>query len=250
MKKLWIFAALFLAAGVVMVLLPLHMTMTGLVLLLLGAAMGLSCLLWRNPTKKRQTFIQVLAILAAGGVVILMIAMNLITTGGQPDWEKARKSEYAIVLGAAVQPNGAPSRIMRSRLSAAMTFLEENPKAVVILSGGMGSDEPETEAKCMYDNLVQMGADPGRLVMEKESSTTRENLMNSRKIIEARGGTEETITLITSEFHQRRAKYIADSLNIDTCPVSGHTDQWFYRVNYTLREVFSFVKAFFQSGVS
>ena len=248
MKKLWIFSALFLLASVIMLLVPIHMQPTGAVLLLLGLAMGISALLWRRPTKKKQTAIQIIAVAASAGVVILMAAMGILTSSGASDWKSAEQSDYAIVLGAAVQNTGAPSRIMRNRLAAAMEFMERNPKAKVILSGGQGSDEPETEAKCMFDTLVSMGADPSRLIQEDRSHTTRENLINSMEIISEQGGTKHKISLITSEFHQRRAAYIADSLDIDTCAVSAHTDRWFYRVNYTLREVFAFVKAAIQSG--
>ena len=55
--------------------------------------------------------------------------------------------------------------------------------------------------------------------------------------------------MITSEFHLRRAMYIGKTLELDTCPVAARTDQWFYRVNYTLREVFAFVKAAVQGSV-
>lgn len=248
MKKLWIFAAIFLAAGAAMLFLPLHMQPTGVVLLGLGLVMGSSAALWLHPSKKKQTAIQILAVTASAGVVILMAAMGIITASGETNWKQAEKADYAIVLGAAVQDNGTASRIMRNRLAAAMEFMEKNPQAKVILSGGQGGDEPETEAKCMYDTLVSMGADPERLILEDQSHTTRENLMNSMEIIRQSGGTKHEIALITSEFHQRRAAYIADSLDIETCAVSAHTDRWFYRVNYTLREVFAFVKAAFQSG--
>ena len=247
MKLLILFGPLLMLAGVVMVLLNVHMGMTGAVLLMLGAVMVLSWLLWRRPTRGKQTFISVLALLAASGVVCLMAAMNLITTGGQPDWQRAETSEYAIVLGAAVRVDGEASRVMRQRLRAAMEFMERNPRAMVILSGGQGADEPISEARCMYDTIVEMGADPQRLLLEDNSFNTRDNLMFSKEIMEARGGTDKPITLITSEFHQRRADFIADSVGLDTCPVSAHTDQWFYRVNYTLREVFAFVKAYIQS---
>ena len=100
----------------------------------------------------------------------------------------------------------------------------------------------------MYNAMLDMGAEQDRLLLEDESHTTRENLINSMEIINGRGGTDRPITLITSEFHQRRARYIAESLGIESCAVSGHTDQWFFRVNYTLREVFAFVKAAVQSG--
>lgn len=248
MKKLWIFSVLFLTAGIVMLLVPVHMQPTGAVLLLLGAVMGISALLWRRPTKVKQTAIEIMAVVASSGVVILMAAMGIITSSGATDWKNAEKADYAIVLGAAVQDNGSASRIMRNRLAAAQEFMEQNPNAMVILSGGQGPDEPESEAKCMYDTLVAMGADPKRLVMEDQSHTTRENLCNSWALIESRGGSGHAVALITSEFHQRRAAYIADGLQIETCAVSAHTDRWFYRVNYTLREVFAFVKAAFQRG--
>lgn len=243
---LWICGFGLLFIGAVMAVLPVHMGMTGLVLLLLGGAVVLSALLLRKPTEKKETFVSVLTLLVSASVILLMASMNLITTGGEPDWDNAEKSEYAIVLGASIHENGQPSRILRSRLQAAMEFMERNPDAVVILSGGKGPDEPMTESQSMYNTMVEMGADPQRLLQEDKSVNTRENLLNSVEIMEARGGTEMPITLITSEFHQRRADYIASTLDIDTCPVSARTDLWFYRVNYTLREVFAFVKAALQ----
>ena len=249
MKKLIVFAGVLFLPGLVMLVLPFHMQMTGIILCMLGVAAGFCAFLFSRKSTRCQRFGQILAILAAAGVVVLMGCMNIITTSGQSDWERAEKSDYAIVLGANVHANGTPSRIMRSRLQAALTFMERNPKAVVIVSGGQGPDEPISEAKCMYDTLVQMGAEESRLLMEDESHTTRENLINSEKLMADRSGTEQPITIITSEFHQRRAAYIADSLGLETCAVSGHTDQWFFRINYTLREVFAFVKAAFQSGM-
>lgn len=236
-----ILSALLGIGGLVLLLIPYHMQMTGLVLLLLALAVALCTVL--NKKRKFQTFAAVLTCIAAGSVVVLMACMNIITCSGATDWDRAREADYAVVLGAAVNENGGPSRIMRQRLRAAMEFMEENPEAYVILSGGQGTDEPTTEADCMYRTILDMGADESRLILEGESFNTRENLLNSMAIIEARGGTEKPIALITSEFHQRRAGYIASSLNIRTCAVSAHTDQWFYRVNYTLREVFAFVKA-------
>ena len=246
MKKIRISGALLLLAGLVMVLLPIHMAMTGLILLLLGAAVLLGAFLWHRPNAAGETLASVLAVLASGALICLMAVMGLIITSGQADWTNARASEYAVVLGAGVHKSGQPSRILGTRIHAAMTFMEENPKAVVILSGGRGADEPITEAECMYHALVALGADPERLVLEDESHTTRENLINSMAIMEEKGGTDQEITLITSEFHHRRAAYIAQSLDLEVCAVPAKTP-WFYRVNYTLREVFAFVKAFLQS---
>ena len=246
MKKLLIPAGILLLGGIVMVLLPIHMGMTGLVLLLLGAALGLTGLFYDRVASRGRNMLVVLLILASVGVTMLMACMNLIGDYGETDWDQAKKVDWAIVLGAGVQVDGSPSRIMRQRLGAAMEFMQENPRARVVLSGGQGDGEPVSEAKCMYDALLDMGADPDRLLLETESTSTRENFQNSLALIDQQGPHRDPgkpIAVITSEFHQRRAAYIAEKLGIETAPVSSHTDQWFYRVNYTLREVFAMVKA-------
>ena len=248
MKKLWIPAAVFFLAGIVMLCLPYYMEMTGLVLLLLGIAFGLNAVFQGRGGQKVRMCMWLLTISASVGVMVLMSCMSLVTCGGYSDWEQAESSDYAVVLGAAVQEDGTASRIMRQRLAAAMEFMARNPDAMVILSGSQGGNEPISEAQCMYNTLVEQGADPQRLLLEEGSENTRENLQNSLRIIEDRGGTKKPVAIITSEFHQRRAAYIGTSLGMETCPVSGNTDQWFYRINYTLREVFAFVKAAFEGS--
>lgn len=57
MKKLWIFSAVFLLAGVIMLLVPIHMQPTGAVLLLLGNGMGIPpCFGGIPPRKNRPPF--------------------------------------------------------------------------------------------------------------------------------------------------------------------------------------------------
>lgn len=246
MKLLFGCAGVLLTVGIVMILMPYHMEMTGLVLVLLGVAVGLGA--FRRKRDKLRRLSTAVTVLASVGVICLMAAMSIIACGGESDWLRAEQAEYAIVLGSGVNEDGTPSRIMRSRVAAAMELLERNPDVMVVLAGGQGRSEPVTEAGCMYDYMLSLGADGSRLVLEEESTTTRENFLFSGAIIEELGGTEYPVAVVTSEFHQRRAAYIAERTGLDTCPVSAHTDRWFYRVNYTLREVFAFVKAALQSG--
>lgn len=241
-----VFGVLLLLGGIGFLVLPFHLGMTGVVLCLLGMAVLTVHFLRRK--ERFSTAADILTVLSASCLALLMTGMSLVTCYGVTDWDRASTAEYAIVLGSGVNVNGSPSRIMRQRIGAAMEFMEKNPHSALILSGGQGDYEPVSEAECMYRTMLELGADPDRLLLEEESSTTRENLVNSTAIIEERGGTDQPIGLITSEFHQRRAKYIGDTLDMDTVPVSAGTDQWFYRINYTLREVFAFVKAVVQSA--
>jgi uncharacterized SAM-binding protein YcdF (DUF218 family) len=92
--------------------------------------------------------------------------------------------DYVIVLGARIKESG-PSLILRQRLDYALEYLELNPDTVVIVSGGQGSDEPISEADGMRDYLISVGKiDADRIVLEKESFSTYENLLNSAKFVD------------------------------------------------------------------
>ena len=72
--------------------------------------------------------------------------------------------DYVVVLGAKVNRDG-PSVSLWDRICAAYTYLDEHPDVTAVLSGGQGTDEPITEAECMYRELVNLGIDPQRLWM-------------------------------------------------------------------------------------
>lgn len=125
----------------------------------------------------------------------------------------------AVVLGC--KANGEnPSRMLLKRLKAARKFLEENPEVKCIVSGGQGADETISEAKCMYLWLVKNGISADRIIMEDKSTSTRENLLYSREIIDENGLCRD-ITIITNEFHQYRAGLVADSLGLKHFAVNG-----------------------------
>lgn len=120
----------------------------------------------------------------------------------------------AVVLGAQVLGSGNPSTILSGRIDAAEKYLKENPKSVAVLSGGRGSNEPVSEAQCMYDNLVKKGISADRLFIEDKSTDTKENLKFSNEIIK-RNNLSGNIAIITDGFHQQRAAIIAGQLGLD-----------------------------------
>ena len=66
------------------------------------------------------------------------------------------ENSTAIVLGAQVKPWG-PSVILRGRIDAAKSYLDDSPNANAVLSGGQGSDEIMSEAqffKTLYGGQV------------------------------------------------------------------------------------------------
>ena len=141
-----------------------------------------------------------------------------------------------IVLGAGV--NGStPSLSMCNRLDAALAYLNANPAATVIVSGGQGPGEDITEAKAMADYLTAHGIDSARIVQEDRSRTTRENLENSFAILRAHGGDPaDGVGIVTSEYHLYRAKRMARSLGADPAGIAAETTLKTMRINYFIRE--------------
>ena len=151
----------------------------------------------------------VLGVLVCAGLIVFTIFEIPVVRDAHTDTDA--HPDTIIVLGAGV--NGStPSLSMCNRLDAALAYLNANPAATVIVSGGQGPGEDITEAKAMADYLTAHGIDSARIVQEDRSRTTRENLENSFAILRARGGDPaDGVGIVTSEYHLYRAKRMARS---------------------------------------
>lgn len=148
----------------------------------------------------------------------------------------------AVVLGCAV--NGEkPSAMLQKRIAAAYNYLTENPQAVCILSGGKGDAENISEAQCMYNALTEKGIAPERLYLEKNSTTTAENLRFSKQILTDKGF-GNTVVLITTDFHQFRASMLAEQQDLQTYKVCAHSGA-FSLPTFIVREWFTVIGCFF-----
>ena len=145
--------------------------------------------------------------------------------------------EYVVVLGAKVNRHG-PSVSLWDRICAAYEYAEEHPEAILILSGGQGTDEPITEAECMFRELFWMGIDPDRLWCEGFATSTWENLKFSLDLIEAETGIRpDKIGVLSSEYHLFRASLFAKACDVEFVGIPARTSRWGQRINHFMREV-------------
>ena len=168
------------------------------------------------------------------GFVIFAILESLIVISmkQKPDYN----CEYVIVLGCQVRRDG-PSLMLRRRLDAACSYLSADTKADCIVSGGKGDNEHISEAEAMYEALVNDGISKNRITKEDKSSSTYENLLFSKQILE-NGGKPLRIAIVTDGFHQWRARLQAESLGYDVKCVSAATP-WYLVPVYWVREWFA-----------
>lgn len=126
---------------------------------------------------------------------------------------KPDKLTTVIVLGCKVR-GYTPSSMLTTRTLSCVDYLNEYPDACVIVSGGQGSDEMISEAECMKNILVNAGIDPQRIYMEDKSTSTRENIEFSKRIIEDNNLCTD-VTICTSEFHHYRTSIIARECGVE-----------------------------------
>jgi len=145
-----------------------------------------------------------------------------------------------IVLGAGVDGE-TPSLTLRTRLDAALSYLESRPEAVVVVSGGQGGGERISEAEAMRRYLEAHGLDASRILMEEQASSTEENLVFSKAVLEEAGYDAENIevAVVTSDFHLRRAKLLAGAAGLRAVGVAAETPYLHLRFNYYVREAFA-----------
>ena len=245
MIPVWVIALL-AALGAVCLALPLHIGMTGVCLLLLAAVLLALRLLKKKNAPRLWS--RLLIGLTAVSMTVIFGAMGYIAVQGQDSvMTQDETPEFVVVLGAQVQGD-EPSLTLKKRLDKTLEFMQEHPDRTVIVSGGQGPDEAHTEASVMARYLIEHGADASRIIEEDKASNTRENLLFSAKLAEAAGLDTSRVLIVTSDFHMCRAKYIARTLSMDPYGQASDTWPWILKVNYTLRKVFAFAKAFWQAA--
>jgi len=179
--------------------------------------------------KRVFTFLLCIGLIVVGITECLIIHASL----GDPN----ESCEYMLVLGAKVRNDG-PSVSLMDRIRAAAAYMEAHPEVIAIVSGGQGPDEPMTEARCMYEELVKLGIDPDRIWLEEKATSTWENLRFTLALIEEKTGQQpEKIGLLSSEYHLFRTKLFARECGVEAVGIPARTSRISQMVNHFLREV-------------
>ena len=134
-----------------------------------------------------------------------------------------------------------PSIMLRNRVRAGIAYLEANPDSVAIATGGQGPGDWIAEAEWIKNYLVNSGISEDRIFIENRSTSTYENIMFSKEIIE-RYGLSTTVALVSDGFHLYRAAYFAESAGLTAGVVPADTSL-FVLPFYWIREVFAILAA-------
>ncbi len=177
-------------------------------------------------------------LLAGIGLTALLVVEGLIFT--EFDARAEPGADYCMILGAQMKDDG-PSDVLKRRLDRALSYLQESPETLVIVSGGRGGNEQVSEAQGMYDYLVDAGIAPERILMEEASRNTHENLEFSGRLLDLQ---RDRVVLVTNNFHMYRTLQLAEGAGyMQIQGLAATTDPWMLP-NNLLREFFGVVKDF------
>ncbi|WP_010287665.1 YdcF family protein [Kurthia massiliensis] len=145
------------------------------------------------------------------------------------------KPDYIIVLGSGLIGKKVPP-LLASRINKAVDVWREHRSATIIMSGGQGADELMSEAEAMRDYALahHSDIDPSQILVENQSTTTYENFLLSKQLIEQRTKIYRAV-FVTNNFHVFRASLYARKLKVKAQGVGSKTATY-YLANAFTRE--------------
>ncbi|MBR5485188.1 MAG: YdcF family protein [Oscillospiraceae bacterium] len=148
-----------------------------------------------------------------------------------------------IVLGCQLDGD-EPSPMLKRRLDTAAAYLQKNPQAMCVVSGGVGENNIISEAEAMQNYLLRQGVSQNRIYTENSSKNTRQNLHYSMQKIRNYNLSDHAV-ISTDGFHQFRAYIYAKQAGFSKInAVSGFTPPALAMV-YSVREFFAVLQALF-----
>ncbi|MCQ2567755.1 MAG: YdcF family protein [Mogibacterium sp.] len=141
---------------------------------------------------------------------------------------RKRDFDYVIIHGAGLINGNKVSKLLADRLDKAIEIYRKDPTPPILIpSGGKGSDEVLSEAEAMAAYLMEKGIPADMIIKEDKSTTTFENLENSKAIIESREGRKKTV-LVTSNYHVYRALRYCRKIGLKCTGVGSHVAFYFW----------------------
>lgn len=120
-------------------------------------------------------------------------------------------ADCAIVLGAAAY-HQKPSPVLKERINHAILLLKTNRVKAIILTGGYGENAEYAESEVARKYCLENGVLPHQVHIETSSQTTKENIIEAKKIMDDQGF--KTALIVSDPWHLKRAHNIAKHYDV------------------------------------
>ena len=149
---------------------------------------------------------RVVAIAAGFLIVALAVPTVLVFLGGRgstTDTHEVPHAQAALVLGAQVMPNGAPSSMLSDRIDAAAELYEAGKVDKLLLSGDHGRVNYD-EVGTMKRILLARGIPAQDIFTDHAGFDTWDSAQRAKRVFDVRSA-----IVVTQKFHMARALYDA-----------------------------------------
>lgn len=198
---------------------------------------------WRHADRRRAMLWRATWIAFAVWLVTVGAFFHGIRSGMGVSVPEGAAINAIIVLGSGT-PNCQASPALTARLDQGLVQAQRWPTAKVVVSGGQDFGRHCTEADIMADYLIARGVAADRVIREGRSTSTEENLVFSRRLLEQQGiDAAGSIIVVTSDFHLRRAAAIARKAGFGEVFGVGADTPLYLRFNAWLREYFASISS-------
>lgn len=172
---------------------------------------------------------------------ILYVVWNVVSICVYSSRDETCKADVAIVLGAATY-DGEVSPVYRERLNHSIVLYEQNYIEKIIVTGGYGEGNEQTDAYAARRYLAAKGVPEAAVLLEEKSSITQENLENAKVLMDEKG--YKTALIVSDPLHMKRAMLLAEDTGMEA--YNSPTATTMYRslgtkAPFLAREVFFYI---------
>ncbi|MEW9698856.1 YdcF family protein [Paenibacillus sp. SI8] len=148
--------------------------------------------------------------------------------------------DVGIVLGASLRKD-LPSGGLQERLDLAVSLYNQGKFPHVIVSGGLDHNGSKlTEAEGMRNYLVKKGIPQNLILLEPKATSTYENLLFSKQIMDEQGLVSSII--VTHQYHGSRSLDIAETIGLKQPLVSSTKSEVLFMPYHEARETLAYTK--------
>lgn len=210
----------------------------GLILtFLLGIAFVLYSIFWDSFMGKIPKWLTYTFFM---GVLLVILFVIFLLLYGSVD-KATYREDGVIVLGAGIRGEALTESLI-NRLDCAIEYYEKNPNAIIVVSGGQGPQEHITEALAMERYLLGNGIPKDSIIKEERATSTYENFMYSKALLDDYFDGGYTVTFVTNDYHIYRAGAIAQRVGFENPTHLSSATPWYALVPSCLRECIGVIK--------
>lgn len=195
---------------------------------------------------KKRFFIKLIKISALLGVIALLLVLisnNAIekSVKGKTtnNTEAIKHNKVGLVLGTAKKLNsGQINPYFKYRIDAAVELFNAKKVDFLLISGDNGATD-YNEPNDFKNELIKRGIPEDKIFLDFAGFRTLDSVVRAKKIFG-----QTSITIISQQFHNERAIYLAEKFNIDAIGFNAENVEGSGGIKTNLREYLARTKVF------